>query len=306
MDERHAKITEGAGLEESKLNTEFIDWLRKWSTPILLVIAVVVGGYGLYKRMERAKAEKVQLAFDELNAVIGTPNIKPESLTAIADSYEGIKAVASIARLAAADRHLELVRKGIEAGAVIAPDGTVPAEEALTEAERSRHLDEAARLYQMVLTKETGTNGRALQAMGAAYGLAAVAESRGQMDQAKAAYERVIEIAKYAGFEGQEQLATKRIETLGEIAGMPKLYAKAELPQPPAPPAPPAPTGSTPDPNAPLPPLPTLEVPASTGEPGATGSTGSTGATGPTGGEPAPTGTPAPTGEPPAIPPAPK
>ena len=48
MEERQTQIREGAGLEESKLNVEFIDWLQRWSTPILLLVAGAALGMGLY------------------------------------------------------------------------------------------------------------------------------------------------------------------------------------------------------------------------------------------------------------------
>lgn len=303
MDERHTKITEGAGLEESKLNTEFIGWLQKWSTPILLVVLLVVVGWVAYRKWEEAKAAKQDLAFEELSAVLSSTNVNPVSLAGIAQTYEGVKAVSPLARLAAADRYLALVRQGVAAGANVKPDGTVESTDALTDEQRARNLGEAEQLYQLVLNDESRAGGRPLLAMGAAYGLAAVAEARGELDKARSWYEKAIEIAKRSGFEGQEKLAQQRIASLDEIATMPKLYAKAELPQPPAPVTPdPGATGATGTPGElpPLPTLPTLEIPPSPGEPGATGPTGTPAGTGDP--EPAPTGSPAPTA--PAAPPS--
>lgn len=287
MDERHTQIREGAGLEESKLNTEFIDWLRKWSTPILLVVAVIALGWVAYQRWEQAKAAKVDAAFEELSAV-NTPGAKPESLVAVAESYDGIKSVSALARLAAADRYLELVRQGVKAGAAVAADGSVEATDLMTEEDRTRNLAEAERLYQQVLQQASGDRSRALQAIGAAYGLAAVAECRGKLDEAKSHYERVVELAKYSGFTTHEELAQERIGDLGKLGEAPKLYAKAELPKPPPPPAPETP--------------PLLNVPAPTGDAGATGATGATGTTGAatpeaaTGSTGAPAGAPGATG----------
>ena len=40
MDERQTQIRQGAGLEESRINTEFLDFLNKWSSPVLIVIGL--------------------------------------------------------------------------------------------------------------------------------------------------------------------------------------------------------------------------------------------------------------------------
>lgn len=272
MDERHTQIREGAGLEESKLNVEFIAFLQKWSTPMLLVVALVALGFVAYQRLEKARIDKVNRAFDELNGALNNPNPKPELVAAVANDYEGVRGVPALARLAAADRYLELVRKGIKAGATIGQDGTVTKDDLMTEEDRTKALGEAERLYQQVLDKNSGNNAKALHAFGAAYGLAAVAECRGDLETAKKFYEKAGELAKYAGFDEQESLAKKRIEGLASLASVPKLYTKEELPKPPEPPA------ITPN-------LPMLDgQPGATGATGGTGATGTPGATGSTGG----------------------
>src|ERR1044071_6876732 len=103
MEERQTQIKEGAGLEESKLNVEFIDWLQRWSTPILMVIAVVAVGFWGYRKWEQAKRAEVDRAFSEFTAAaeVGTPN--PTSLIGIAEQYKGIRAVPLLAQLKAAD-----------------------------------------------------------------------------------------------------------------------------------------------------------------------------------------------------------
>ena len=40
MDERQTQIREAAGLDESRLNTEFVEFLRKWGPIALGVLAV--------------------------------------------------------------------------------------------------------------------------------------------------------------------------------------------------------------------------------------------------------------------------
>jgi len=270
MDERQAQIREGAGLEESKLNVEFIDWLRRWSTPLLMVIALVALGFVVYQRLERAHLAKVDAAFAELNAALSNANPNPESLKSIAQSYEGVRAVPSLARTSAADLYLASARTGVKIGAKLKQDGSVDAEDLLGDADRARNLDEAERLYKTVLDANVGDNAKALQAMSAAYGLAAVAECRGKLDEAKGCYEQVKKIADMAGFPEQARVAQERIAVLPSLAEKPKLFAQSELPKAPEPPAPPGATGAT-------------GATGGTGESGASGETGMTGGTGASG-----------------------
>jgi len=243
MDERQAQIREGAGLEESKLNVEFIEWLRRWSTPLMMVAAITAAGYFLYQRYERGQLAKVDRAFAELDSARSTAN--PESLKAVATEYEGVRAVPVLARLAAADAYLQAARTGVKPGAALKQDGTVAPEDLLAEKDRDATLGEAQALYQQVLDKTQGDEREALHAIGAAFGLAAVAESRGQLDQAKQQYDRVVALADKGGYGAQGEIAKKRASDLPSNPDASRLYVKAELPTPPMPPPPPAPPGAS-------------------------------------------------------------
>lgn len=296
MDERQTQIREGAGLEESKLNVEFIEWLRRWSTPLLLVAAVSALGWVLYQKYDQAQSAKVDRAFGELEtALVGG---SPETLKAVADEYGSTRAVPVLARLAAADAYLQSARAGLKPGATPKPDGTYAPEDLVDDKARADTLDQADQLYTRVLSATESDNAQAIHAMGAAFGLGAVAETRGQPDKAKDAYERVATIAQRAGFPAQGEIAKKRIADLPSRADAPRLFAKADLPAaptPPPPPAPPGPSGPTAVTGSVFTPPP-AETPAP--HPAPTGAPASTG-------EPAPTGAPAPTAPPAANPPAP-
>lgn len=271
MDKRQQQIREQAGLAESKLNVEFIDFLRKWSTPFLLVVVAAALGFVFYQRVQQARTVKVDNAFRELSTVATSRGVSPEALKAIADSYGGVGAVSTLARIKAADAYLQAVRQQMKLGAATNPDGTVPAEDVLTEADRTSYLAEAESLYQGVLDANAPTVGTSIHAIGAAYGLAAVAETRGEADKAKAAYERVIQLADRAGYLDHVELARKRIADLPTLS-RPRLFAQAELPKPPAPPAPIAPPASLePSPVQVIPELkaPTLELKRGEPEPAA-------------------------------------
>lgn len=309
MEDRQTQIREGAGLEESKLNVEFIDWLRRWSTPLLLLVAVAALGYLGYQKWQQMKVAKVNEAFAELNRAVNSRNPNPEALKAIAAQYEGIRAVPTLALLRAADLHLAAARTGVKAAAPVQPDGTVAPEDVLNDEQRSRELAEAERLYRQVLDRNAGSTATALHAIAGAYGLAAVAESRGELDKAREFYERVKSLAEAAGFAEHVKVAQGRIELLPSLTEKPRLYAQAELPKAPEPTPPPLPlglpgaTGETGSPSAGTPP----------GETGATGSTGEPTPPASQTGEPPPTGQPAeppapaaPTGQPESPPGTPK
>jgi hypothetical protein len=289
MEERQTKIKAGAGLEESRYNVEFIDFLQKWSTPALMVIAIVVLGMFSYRKYTEYRTGKVERAFGELSASVESSSPNPESLKILAIEFEGIRGVPVMARLAAADEYLRAARLNLRTGAKLEPDGTVPAEELLSPEDRTRYLSEAQQLYQAVLDQNAQDSARLIHAISAAYGLAAVAECKGEADAARRAYERVTQLAERAGFSEHIAAAKKRMDDLATLAAMPKLYVAAELPKPPEPPKPV------------MPELPGL------GLPGATGATGQVPETAPpatgippeaaTGAPPA-TGAPAPTGTP--------
>src|SRR5438874_2058363 len=103
MDERQSQIRERAGLEESRLNEDFIEFLRKWGTPALMVLAIVAVGYLGLNKYKKARDEKIDKAFFDYEQVSGSNNPSPQSLTATAEEHEGVKAVSMLARRDAAD-----------------------------------------------------------------------------------------------------------------------------------------------------------------------------------------------------------
>ena len=114
MDERQAQIKEGAGLEESRVNQEFLDFLNRWSFPVLLIIAIVSGGYFVYNQWQARKIAARDQAFAELGNMESSNAPSVFSLTTIADEYEGVGHVSELALLQAASIHLNAVRTGLD------------------------------------------------------------------------------------------------------------------------------------------------------------------------------------------------
>lgn len=265
--ERQMQIREQAGLDESRFNEELIDFLRKWGTPILLIVAAVSVAYAANAHFKRTAADKVETAFGELSSASATANPSPESLRRVADDFAGVKSVGELARLEAADIYLAAVRTGVKPGAQPKPDGTHDAADLMTAEDRSWHLTQARDLYQAVADATLATPGREALALNALYGLAAVAESEGNLDAARQAYTRVIEKSEKSGFPAHASIARARIADLDALGSVPELVSQSQLPPmpepkielpampagPELPPAPPAeatpPAGSpTPDP----------------------------------------------------------
>ena len=244
MEERQTQIREGAGLEESRLNVEFIEWLRKWSTPLIVILAVIAAGFFLYRRIEQSRIAHESRAFVEYTQAASGANPSPEALKSIAVEYEGVGSVPELARLRAADVYMKAVRLGLRLAVNTEPgpnsdlneDGTPKnVEDLLTPEDRTRYLNEAQTLYRRVYDDVGADVSRALVKVDATFGLAAVAESKGDFDLAGRLYEEIERLADSRGLTPQRNLAKARRETLSELASPPRLYSLSELPAQPAP-----------------------------------------------------------------------
>ncbi len=269
MDQRQTQIRERAGLEESRLNQEFIDFLNKWSTPILLVFAVVAAGYVGYLKLQKMRNEKADQAFQELEAAATGTNPSPESLKRIAQEYDGVRGVPMLAKLEAADAYLRAVRNGVRTGATVKPDGTLEsADDALTDADRTGYLKQAEELYVQALDEASKNSGRLTFRVGALFGLAAVAECRGEFEGATARYDEIVRLTESNSFSRFAAQAKARLADLDAIKNPPRLYSSAELPKPPAPePPPPEALGPVPVPEKTPPAVTPVPGPAPAPEP---------------------------------------
>jgi hypothetical protein len=232
MDERQQQIRERAGLEESRLNQDFVDFLRKWGSPVLMGVALIAVGYTVWNKYKARQDTKLGNAYMELESAREGENPSPDTLLAVAEQYKDVGAVPILARLEAADTYLDAVRRGIKPGSVVASDGTLSnADDELKKgSERDDLLTLAAAQYQWVVDATTTDPAKAPHAINALYGLAAVEECRGNWDQARAGYQRIIELAKARGYGAHEQVATKRIESLSQLASLDPVPTKDLVP----------------------------------------------------------------------------
>lgn len=238
MDQRQTQIREGAGLEEARINTEFIDFLRKWSTPVLLVIVLIAGAYVLNQRMAESRAAYVDEAFSALGGATS-----PASLIDVADTYGDVGSIAQVARIRAADRYMEAVVSGVKPGAVLTPEGVPENEDdVMTPQDREDFLGRAQAQYDLAWEASSSDPDRVFLAAGAAFGLAAIAETRGNADEARRWYAEVKRISEASGDGSLAEIADGRLETLDEALVAPELLSRADLPAPP--------TGNLLNPNA--------------------------------------------------------
>lgn len=235
MDDRQTQIREGAGLEDSRINQEFLDFLNKWSSPVLLTLAVGALVWAGLQMMQRKKVARIDQAFSELDAATQGGNPSPASLKTIAENYEGVRSVAELALLTTSDLYLNAFVMSAEPGAQMNPETGLPVNEddVLDEDARNAYLSLAQQAAQQVLDLTEGKPGKELIAMQAMTRLAAIAESKREFDQAKSIYEQLKSSAtqtKYLSLAAFAQQRIDRIPALQAIGELPEQASLAPLP----------------------------------------------------------------------------
>ncbi len=233
---RLGELKEGAGLEDSRINQDFVDFIRKWSTPLLMVAAAIAIGYFLYNKRIEARQAHIDEAFTQYNQSANTFSPSPDALRRIAEDYDDVKGVSVMARIAAADEYLRSVQRGVRPGSPLDPQTGEPEseEDYLNDADRDQLLGEAEAMYREVWTDTQGNPAMAIHTLGALYGLAAVSESRMDVDAAKNALDQAMALAEDRGFIEHVALTRQRIEALPRLTRV-SLPKKADLPPEPEP-----------------------------------------------------------------------
>ncbi len=160
----------------------------------------------------------------------------------VAADYSNVGAVPILPGLPRRRFHLVAFRTGVAPGTQLNPDGTIapdptvvkaadgttPPGVGLTEAERTTHLDQAAKLYGDVLSSTKDVAGMPIQAINSLFGLAAVAECKGDLAAAGGYYKQ---IEDRAGARGVRRPWHHREEPVG-IAGVDQGTGEAVRPFP--------------------------------------------------------------------------
>ena len=220
MDDR-LKDVQTSDLTDSRLNHEFVDWLKtkglNWLLAFLLVACAFLG-WDMWNRRKADQRDQAWIALSEATM--------PSTLTqSVATLHAETDGVANIALLRAADQYLNATQTGVLPGMTASDEGAV-----LDAEGREEMLASAMSIYGQVVERNSGAEGFAAKpfVISALFGQAAVAESRGNVEEATT---HLAEAARIAQPE-YPQLALQaeaRIENLTEVTSIGDLPAADSL-----------------------------------------------------------------------------
>lgn len=232
MDRARLKQIETSDITESKVNQDFVDWLKTKGLNWLLVILAAICVYMLVVRWKQSNVQESADAWQAL----ATADL-PRSLEDVAEEYPDEEAVALLARMSAARRYIQSVRAGTTLGATTPeqpanptqPAPPPPTTEPLSDSQRAEYLSEAKRLYQSALDSMNAdvskTPAKALMRINALEGLAAVEESLGNADAAANYYKQASAAAGTAFPRLAEQAAEREsnVSSTVMVASLPTM-----------------------------------------------------------------------------------
>jgi len=218
MDKRLKQIQQGT-LTESRLNSDFLFWLKEQGPNYLLgalLILCAVLGYNWWQQRTQMSHDAAWNEYAEATT--------PQMLVEVADKHGQTDSIAVLANLDAADRYMESMRSGKrfdrEANA---PDAAVTPEI------RAQYLAEADRLYTKAAAGLDGKPAPENILIASAYfGRAAVAESKGDMASA-ATYLKAAQAATKDLYPPLATTADERLATLASLSNRPPLPARPHV-----------------------------------------------------------------------------
>jgi hypothetical protein len=213
-------------LIESRINEDFVEWLKTKGPSWLLMILVGVALWMGYFRWREYRANHYSEAWSALLDC----NL-PGAYEDVAARYSDVPGLPQQAKRLGADVLLAAVQSDSPLGS----DPTSPEPPAaLTDEERRGYLDRARGLYQEVIDGDDDTLSMTLHVVSALQGMAVVTESLGEAEEARRWYEAAaVRAEPYYPWLAEQ--ARKRAETAGEFAVAITLPADADLPQEPEP-----------------------------------------------------------------------
>jgi hypothetical protein len=228
-DKKRLREIQQQDLSESRLNDDFIYWLKTWGVNIGVGLLAVFAAYSLWNAWQQRKTQARDNAWAELSAAT-----LPESYAEVAKLHTDVDSVAMLAWIAAGDAHLRDLQTGLDSTAVPTPnaDGSLPPPPPLTAEQRTIAQDAADGYYAKALdaARARGTP-EAMRPilLSALFGRAAIAESRGAMDAAATYLTEAAALAKDAMPELAAE-ATRRLESLSMMSSARPLPTRASLP----------------------------------------------------------------------------
>ncbi len=211
-DQNRQRQVQTQDLTESRLNDDFVFWLKRHGMNYLLVVLLVACGFMGYNWWQRKQVEQATVAWDEF-----VQASLPESLEQVAKDNEAHPQVAVTALMRAADLRLLQIQTG-EASPKVGDTPAVPLDEAGRKIAQDAADENYAKAAELATRTTQGDRARAAPiVVPSLFGRAAIAESRGDFsaargfleDAAKVAgdrWPRLVEIAnnRLAGLAGLE------------------------------------------------------------------------------------------------------
>ena len=225
MDDRLKEVRQ-TEVAESRINEDFVEWLKTKGPQYLLFALIGVCVYLGIVRWKQHQDSYVNNAWTEF-----VECRLPGSFEDVAARYADVPGLTQQALRAAADAWMMAVQTGNVLGSS-APGAAAPA---LTEQQRLDYLGNAATLYHTLANGDDGSLAMTLYAVSAMQGLAVVAESKGQVDEASRWYRMAAGRAEdfYPDLARRVRL---RAASVGEYTEPVTLPSQLELPAPATPP----------------------------------------------------------------------
>ncbi|MFO0829981.1 MAG: hypothetical protein U0572_17700 [Phycisphaerales bacterium] len=227
-DKRRLRQVAQQDLTESRLNDDFLFWLKTKGINWALVILIIACGVMFWNNWKQRREQARDAAWADL-----TQASLPQSFDEVAKQHAADDPIALFAWLRAGDMHLRDLQSGFIGGTPMpGPDGTVPAAEPLNDESRKVAQDSADAYFQKVLDGTVGkTDNPALVPfrLSALFGKAAVAESRGDLNAASTMLNEAKALAQtpYPKFAEQAQ---SRLDSLPMLAKAAEIPSRASLP----------------------------------------------------------------------------
>lgn len=220
-DQDRLKEVHQTDLMESRINEDFVEWLKTQGPTYLLIVLVCVAALLGWNRWKQHRITRYSQAWTEF-----ADCRLPGAFEDVAERYPNVPGLAPRARLLAADALLDAVQTGLPLGTdPSATETPLP----LTELQRTEYLNRAQGLYRRVIEIDDDSLSLALHAISARQGMGVVAESLGDGAEAKRWYEAAASrAAPYYPWLAQQ--ARDRAASVDENLATVTLPAQADLP----------------------------------------------------------------------------
>lgn len=225
-DKKRLRQVQQQDLTESRLNDDFVFWLKTKGVNyllILLVAACVWMGWNWFK--ERKEAERNRAWNDFAQATL------PQAYDEVARLHPTTDSVALLSWIRAGDAHLREIQTGLigASSLVPGPNGLLPDAQALDAEALTIARTSADAYYARVLENAGSGEGHVAFRVAALFGRAAVAESKNDLTNAKLFLEQAAALAE-GPYPAYAALAKVRLESLPLLANHAELPPAASLP----------------------------------------------------------------------------